>query len=356
MANFQRKRRSHRHSILLSLGLLLTVGGVSACSQSTNEVGENATTTQTDTENVARTAAESQAPQMPATANHPAPTHNDFKSVKVFFPESPDGDGQIAEVEPVWRSTDRIDVAEFAIEQLIAGPRPEEKQQGLTDPFAFQGASNCGGQNFTIGISEQGEATLQFCRAVPSAGVGQDARMTEAIEKTLKQFSTVDSVTILNQYGNCFKDLSGRNLCLKEEDERQVKVFFPLTSEQSDRPNEVEPVWRSTDRVDVAEFAIEQLAAGPQPDEKQQGFIDLINFDGESICGNQNFTIDISERGEATLQFCRTVTPWGVGQEAKMKKAIRNTLQQFSPVDSVTILDKNGDCFKSHTERNLCLE
>ncbi|MBE9212278.1 GerMN domain-containing protein [Plectonema cf. radiosum LEGE 06105] len=112
----------------------------------------------------------------------------------------------------VTRTTDNLAVARFAINQLIAGPTNSEKQNGLTDVLDFTGESTCG-QDFQISINS-GVAILQFCRNVPTAGIGDDARIKTAINKTLAQFSTVNQVVILDKNGNCFKDASGRNLCL----------------------------------------------------------------------------------------------------------------------------------------------
>jgi hypothetical protein len=63
--------------------------------------------------------------------------------------------------------------------------------------------------------AEQGTATLSFCRAISSAGIGTDARIQAEINATLKQFSTIKKVVILTVDGNCFGDQSGMNVCLK---------------------------------------------------------------------------------------------------------------------------------------------
>jgi len=45
---------------------------------------------------------------------------------------------------------------------------------------------------------------------------GDDARIQAAINQTLKQFSTINKVVILNEQGDCFKDMSGQNLCFED--------------------------------------------------------------------------------------------------------------------------------------------
>ncbi len=137
------------------------------------------------------------------------------------------------------------------------------------------------------------------------------------------------------------------------DEPRQIQVFLPKPSADNQTLGYVEPVTRTTSRVDVAEFAIEQIVQGPTSAEKEEGFADLIDFRGESTCG-ENFTVDISN-GIAQLKFCRTVYTAGLGEDAGIQKAVTNTLKQFNSVDQVVILDKNGDCFKDMSGRNACL-
>ena len=142
---------------------------------------------------------------------------NELKEVRVFLPKLSETNFDLDYVEPVIRTTPRRDVEEFAIEQVIAGPNETEKEEGFTEAMNinyFVGESNCGGENFTLAIS-QGVAILQFCRAVATAGIGDDVRISSSLEATLKEFDRVNSVVILNRNGDCFKDLSGENLCLK---------------------------------------------------------------------------------------------------------------------------------------------
>ena len=133
--------------------------------------------------------------------------------VKVFFPNASRNNTDLGHVEPVWRTTQRRDLANFAIEQLIAGPTSNEIRIGFVKPIQFRGSSNCG-SNFNLAISA-GVARLKFCRTVPSAGIGDDARVKSSVDATLKQFSTVRSVILLTKEGDCFGDMSGENICLR---------------------------------------------------------------------------------------------------------------------------------------------
>lgn len=115
---------------------------------------------------------------------------------------------------PVERSTDRSDIARFAIEQIILGPTEQEKKLTLQPTFGkgasaeFASGSTCNGADFKVSI-EKKLATVQFCRVTMLAGDMSGFIIAEQIATTLKQFDTVDKVTVLNNKGNCFSDLSG---------------------------------------------------------------------------------------------------------------------------------------------------
>lgn len=134
--------------------------------------------------------------------------------VKVFFPKDPQSYRDFSYVEPVWRTTSSQGVARFAIEQLIAGPQAAEKQKGFAIAIKLGGNSNCGA-DFSLSVTS-GVARLKFCRDVVSAGVGDDARAKSSLEATLKQFTAVKKVVLLNKSGNCLGDMSGENTCLRK--------------------------------------------------------------------------------------------------------------------------------------------
>jgi hypothetical protein len=64
---------------------------------------------------------------------------------------------------------------------------------------------------------EQGTTTLRFCRRTMIAGIGTAVRITSEIVRTLRQFPSIKRVVILDYRGDCFSDLSGRNLCLHHD-------------------------------------------------------------------------------------------------------------------------------------------
>jgi hypothetical protein len=208
-------------STLLSFSLLLIIGVISSGgSQARNAISSQtllpfaeSSTNQTETPsntrqvlsqqiNLTKQASPGVSAQAPATQ----------KKVQVFFPKRNSED--FTYVEPVWRTTSSLGLAQFSIEQLISGPTSQEKARNLMAPIQLRGSSNCG-KDFTLSISN-GVANLRFCKSVLSSGTGDDGRQKSSINATLKQFSTINSVIILDRNGKCLSDQSGENTCLKK--------------------------------------------------------------------------------------------------------------------------------------------
>jgi hypothetical protein len=135
--------------------------------------------------------------------------------VRVFFSRRPDSESAFTNVFPVARIAADRAVATAALAGLIKGPTPAERADGYFSELggALTGVSSCAGRDFRIAI-ENGTATVRFCRAVTSSGVGQDARIRSQIEATLRQFTTVRSVRLLGSNGRCLFDQSGQDRCL----------------------------------------------------------------------------------------------------------------------------------------------
>jgi hypothetical protein len=205
-----------RSSVVISLAIASLLS-VQACSSTPNDINPpTPTPTIEPTPDTVEPSPISQAPQSPT----PQPQNR----VKVFFPNPEQGNGDLSYVEPVWRRTDRTGVGAFAIAQLIQGPTSQEQALGLEKAITLNGNSNCG-EDFQLAINEK-VAKLQFCREVVSAGIGDDARAKSSLEATLKQFTTVETVVILDSRGNCFGDMSGENLCLnqlRDKTRKQIK-------------------------------------------------------------------------------------------------------------------------------------
>lgn len=143
--------------------------------------------------------------------------------VKIYFSKHPDSDNDPTKVFAVGRISPTLGVATYAIQQLLAGPSSGEQSAGLYTPLtaSLSGASNCGGADFTITLnkrgpkSEQGTATVRFCRMTELAGDLTGGRIVAEINTTLLQFSNIKQVVILTQAGSCFNDFKGQNDCLK---------------------------------------------------------------------------------------------------------------------------------------------
>jgi hypothetical protein len=168
-------------------------------------------------------------PATPAVTAQPTSSTAETFPIKVYFSKSPESENNFAAVFPVDRVSPTRQVGTFAIQSLIAGPTPQERTAGcfselgglLSGPSNCSGPSPVGGPDFQLKlnqrgtVTEQGTATLQFCRAINSPGIGADARVTAEINATLKQFSTIKKSVILTKEGHCFGDESGLDRCLK---------------------------------------------------------------------------------------------------------------------------------------------
>ena len=139
-------------------------------------------------------------------------------SVLIYFSQNPKSYDDFTYTVTVPRTSDRVDIATYTIEQLIAGPTEQEAAQRLFSPLTnkLTGDSNCGGPDFSLSINKDtGTGTLRFCKDLITAGIGEDALITETSTQTLKQFSNINKVILLTKNGDCFGDLSGENRCLQ---------------------------------------------------------------------------------------------------------------------------------------------
>lgn len=148
-------------------------------------------------------------------AHEPVMVRETSHDIQVYFSRHPESDDDFTAVFPVARIAPDAGVARAALNALIAGSTPTEAAEGYFSELGqmLVGPSNCGGSDFTIRI-QAGLATVQFCRTVSSAGIGQDARVGSAMQATLLQFSTIQRVRLLTPEGDCLFDMSGENRCL----------------------------------------------------------------------------------------------------------------------------------------------
>ena len=115
-------------------------------------------------------------------------------------------------------TSSRGDIETYVMEQTIAGPSTADATTYYWfTPVKVTGDSNCGGKDMTVTKdASANKITVQFCRAVTTAGVGDDARIQTVITYGMQQFLTDASakkVVILTKDGNCLGDQSGLNNC-----------------------------------------------------------------------------------------------------------------------------------------------
>jgi hypothetical protein len=220
-------------SALLSFSFLLIIGGISSggsqaitalSSPTLLPVAESSTNPTETLSNTGRILSQQINLTQQASPAVSAPAPATLKKVQVFFPKRNSED--FTYVEPVWRTTSSQGLAQFSIEQLIAGPTSQEKARNLIAPIQLKDSSNCG-KDFTLSISN-GVATLRFCKSVLSSGSGDDGRQKSSINATLKQFSTINSVIILDRNGKCLSDQSGENTCLKKPEKLTTQSRLSL--------------------------------------------------------------------------------------------------------------------------------
>jgi len=117
-------------------------------------------------------------------------------------------------VSAVYRETDRDDLKDFVVEQIILGPDEDELDLGLKPTFGqnnsiwFTSPSDCEGKDFILSV-ENGLATVQFCRDTSLAGDMSGFIVEQQVGESLKEFSEVDRVLILDSQGRCFNDMKG---------------------------------------------------------------------------------------------------------------------------------------------------
>ncbi|MGO8949409.1 MAG: hypothetical protein ACLQUY_17520 [Ktedonobacterales bacterium] len=145
-----------------------------------------------------------------------------------------------------------------------------------------------------------------------------------------------------------------------------IKVYF------SNNPGSmtVTPVSRVSPTLQVGTYSIQLLIAGPTPEERAAGLFSELNdaFTGPSNCAGSlpvdgpDFTLTLNMKGTtpspgtATLTFCRPMSLAGEGTGARITSEIDATLEQFSSVKKVVILNSSGNCFNDLSGQNLCLK
>ncbi len=148
-----------------------------------------------------------------------------------------------------------------------------------------------------------------------------------------------------------------------------VKVYFSQSPASLSNSAAVFPVERTSPTIAVGTFSLQLLIAGPTLSEQQAGYFTELNtmLSGPSNCsaplpvGGPDFTLTLNKRGPkpetgtATVQFCRSTSSAGIGEDARVTAEINATLKQFSNIKKVVILTKDGHCFGDESGNDLCL-
>ncbi|NJK99573.1 MAG: hypothetical protein HC838_06890 [Spirulinaceae cyanobacterium RM2_2_10] len=189
-----------------SLGIACLVGLLAtACTSGSPSSQEATSTAPSGNEETVIASPDPASDAAPGQAQAPLSNPSDSaqtQRVKVFFPKQPQAAQQPQYVEPVWRRTQDVGVAQFAIAQLLAGPSESEAQLGLEPVLALTGDSNCDGEDFQIAITAR-VAELQFCRQLVARDAVDMTRLTSAVAATLTQFPTVDRANVRDRQGKC---------------------------------------------------------------------------------------------------------------------------------------------------------
>lgn len=145
-----------------------------------------------------------------------------------------------------------------------------------------------------------------------------------------------------------------------QNDRRQtisLQVYFSKDPESLNDFTYTQAAVRSSSRADMGTYTIEQLIAGPTGAEASRGLFSPLKgkLQGDSNCNGKDFSLSVSNR-TARLKFCKTVASAGTGDDARITSTVTDTLQQFSTVDSVIILTRDGNCFGDMSGQNRCLQ
>ena len=146
-----------------------------------------------------------------------------------------------------------------------------------------------------------------------------------------------------------------------------IMVYFSKFPETS--VNAVYAVQRFAPAGQAEAFSIQLLIAGPTAQEHSQGYFSELNsiLSGASSCpapyptGGPDFTLTLNmkgttpEQGTATLQFCRQTSSPGEDTDGRVKAEITATLEQFSSIKKVVMLNQSGHCFADLSGGDLCL-
>lgn len=138
----------------------------------------------------------------------------------------------------------------------------------------------------------------------------------------------------------------------EDEDESEtsfITIYFSKDPESYDDPTYAFPVERDTDNEDLISFVINELIAGPTTEEMSENLFSELVLTGMSNCDGNNYTYELTS-GEITVQFCKMIETEGVSEDARIQTLLTDSLEELDLVDSVVLLDLNGDTLFSQED------
>lgn len=135
-----------------------------------------------------------------------------------------------------------------------------------------------------------------------------------------------------------------------------VSIYFSKRPDSDNDPSKVFPVSRNSPDLGTGKYSITELLKGPSKQEQAEGYFTTVRLRlDDSNCNNQDFTFNIQD-SIATLRFCRNFDHLGVVADGQAESSIKATLNQFSTVKKVVILNKDNECEFDLSGMNLCLQ
>jgi hypothetical protein len=139
------------------------------------------------------------------------------KLIKVFFPKNPESYNDFSYSSPVYRCQPLSqNKYSYAMNQLTRGLRAGDISGGLfyAIKINMRATSLCPtNSNYRI-TKFDSILLIRFCKPIISNGVGDDARIINTVNQTMKQFSEIKKVVLLDQNWHCVGDMSGLDKCL----------------------------------------------------------------------------------------------------------------------------------------------
>lgn len=136
-----------------------------------------------------------------------------------------------------------------------------------------------------------------------------------------------------------------------------VVVHFSKTPESTTEFDYTVAVNRESNTAEGAlERALVELVKGPTDSEEEAGIFNPLKLSGNSACDGADFELTESEE-KITVAFCREIESAGIGDDARIKAVIMETIAANSSTATpdLIILDQNGNCFGDLSGQNICL-